>query len=154
MKSLLRLYPRAWRKRYGREMEILLEDLPRGVGVGLDLVLGAGAAYAAVVRGNRILSAFGTFLHGVCVAVLLQAIAFVTFILVGLGTNASTDLSIGPIHLATFLRSTGFFGERLDLVAGQLPPTTLLPSAVVLAILLGALVLLLVAPRWVRTPAQ
>src|SRR5205814_8315919 len=105
MKTWLWLYPRSWRKRYGREMEVLLDDLPREAGVGLDLVLGAGTAYAAVIRGNRILASAGAFLHGVCVAVLLQAIAFVTFILFGLSSNLAADAWFGPFHIDSIERS-------------------------------------------------
>jgi hypothetical protein len=42
MKRLLRLYPRAWRRRYEPEMQALLDDLPPRPGMALDLVRGAG----------------------------------------------------------------------------------------------------------------
>lgn len=71
VKRLLRLYPRAWRERYSAEMAVLVEDLPTGLGVAIDLLLGAGAAYASVIRGNRILSSAAAYVHGVCVAVLV-----------------------------------------------------------------------------------
>ena len=38
---LLWLYPRAWRRRYGREMDLLLDDRPPGVRDRLDMVTGA-----------------------------------------------------------------------------------------------------------------
>lgn len=41
MSALLRLYPGAWRSRYGAEMEVLLEDRRPGLRVRLDLVRGA-----------------------------------------------------------------------------------------------------------------
>jgi len=56
------------RERYGRELEALVDDLPGRTGVAFDLLLGAAMAYAAVIRGNRILSSAGAYLHGVCVA--------------------------------------------------------------------------------------
>ena len=41
MSRLLRLYPRAWRDRYGEELAALLEDRPAGPFDVIDLVLGA-----------------------------------------------------------------------------------------------------------------
>ena len=153
MKTWLWLYPRSWRKRYGREMEVLLDDMPRQTGVGLDLVLGAGAAYAAVIRGNRILASAGAFLHGVCVAVLLQAIAFVTFILFGLSSNLAADAWFGPFHIASFERSQLLFNGLEPLFRNN-RTVEWLPAAAILVVLLGSLVLLVVAPRLLRTPAQ
>jgi hypothetical protein len=49
MKWLLRLYPPAWRARYGAEMADLLDELPSGPGVALDLVRGAGQAHLKAV---------------------------------------------------------------------------------------------------------
>lgn len=151
MKPLLRLYPRSWRNRYGREMEVMLEELPAGVGVGLDLVLGAAAAYAAVIRGNRFLSACGAFLHGICVAVLLQSIAFVSFILVAESSrDAFTAVAVGPVRLLAYLRP-GLF-ELRTAGASLALRFDWIPSAVVLGLLLVALAFLVTAPRLVRTP--
>jgi hypothetical protein len=41
MSMLIRLYPRAWRERYGEELSLLLEDRPPGPFDALDLFLGA-----------------------------------------------------------------------------------------------------------------
>jgi hypothetical protein len=41
MKGLLRLYPRAWRDRYGAEMESLIADQPGTVRLAIDLIAGA-----------------------------------------------------------------------------------------------------------------
>ena len=41
MSALLRLYPRAWRERYGAEVEELLAAEPRTLRVWLDLIAGA-----------------------------------------------------------------------------------------------------------------
>src|SRR5438128_9990263 len=57
MKGLLRLYPRSWRKRYGGEMEVLMEDMTGKLSIALDLLIGAAVAYRDVIRANRILSA-------------------------------------------------------------------------------------------------
>jgi hypothetical protein len=155
MKTLLRLYPRSWRKRYGREMEVLLEDVPGEMGVGLDLVLGAGAAYAAVIRGNRILASAGSFLHGVSVAVLLQAIAFVTFILFGLSSNLAADAWFGPFQLASFERSQLLLHGPVErLMLRNAWAIEWLPAAAILVLLLGALAFLVAAPRLLRTSAR
>jgi hypothetical protein len=152
MKALLRLYPRSWRTRYGREMEVLLEDVPGEIGVGLDLVLGAGSAYAAVIRGNRILSAAGAYLHGVCVAVLVQAIAFVAFVLVAeTSRHSTTAVQIGPIALIAYTHPY-VFGSLLSEAASVALALDWLPTALLLAVLLGALAFLVTAPRLVRDP--
>lgn len=152
MKTLLRLYPRSWRKRYGREMEVLLDGMPAGVGVGLDLVLGAASAYATVIRGNRILTAAGAFLHGVCVAMLLQAILFVSFILYAQRSGGNPVLvEIGPVRLATFTRPFLFGNAQLFPLLGLTPAMDFLPSLALLVTLVAALVLVLASPRLLRT---
>ena len=45
MSALLRLYPRAWRARYGDEMAALLEERPLGLNDRLDLIRGAFDAW-------------------------------------------------------------------------------------------------------------
>jgi hypothetical protein len=152
MKELLRLYPRSWRRRYGREMEVLLDDIPGEIGVGLDLVLGAGAAYAAVIRGNRILGAAGSYLHGVCMAVLLQATAFVAFVLIAeTSRNASTVVQLGPMQLVAYERPE-FFGLLSSEAVSLFVRFDWFPAAVVLIVLLGALAFLVTAPRMMRSP--
>ena len=154
MKGLLRLYPRSWRERYGREMEVLLEQMPGELGVGLDLVVGAAAAYAVVIRGNRILSAAGAYLHGVCVAVLLQAIAFVTFILSAQGSAASPAVDeLGPIRFAVFTRPHlfGGLGALGSAVWTRTAAIEWLLGAAVLAMLIAALALVLASPRLLKS---
>lgn len=41
MTWLLRLYPRAWRDRYGEEVAVMLQNAPRTLRLALDLVAGA-----------------------------------------------------------------------------------------------------------------
>lgn len=154
MKALLRLYPRSWRERYGPEMEVLLEQMPGELGVGLDLVVGAAGAYAAVIRGNRILSAAGAYLHGVCVAVLLQAIVFVTFILYSQGSASNpTYAAVGPIHLAVVTRPHLFGGlrELAPAVWIRTAAVDWLPGAALLVVLIAALALVLASPRLLKT---
>jgi hypothetical protein len=149
MKALLRLYPRSWRERYGREMEILLEQLPGEIGVGLDLLLGAAAAYATVVRGNRLLSAAGAYLHGLCVAVLLQAIAFVSFILIAQRSTSSTYIDFGNVRFGAYVRPSFLFYGSASLI--QNLNLDWLPSAIILLTLVAGLALVLAAPRLMRT---
>ncbi len=152
MKGLLRLYPRSWRRRYGREMEVLIEELPAGPAVALDLLVGAAGAYAAVVRGNRILSAAGAFLHGLCVAVLIQAIAFVTTVLFTQGSPDISEVWLGPFNVATVYQRSWLHGPFLqDLNQGILVVVNWLPGALLLMVLLVALAFVVAAPRLLRT---
>lgn len=152
MKALVRLYPRSWRKRYGAEMEALVEDAGGRLGVGLDLVVGAAVAYRDVIAGNRILAAAGACLHGMCVAVLVQAIGFVALILLEQRGANPTQVSFGPFDFVMVVRNDYFqFGGR-ELQATILPliHADWLPEAVLLAVLLGALAIVLALPRLVR----
>jgi hypothetical protein len=150
MKILLRLYPRSWRRRYGREMSELVEQLPSGAGVALDLLIGAGAAYVSAIRDNRILSSAASYLHGVCVAVLVQAIAFVTLILFSQQSRGSITIALGPVPFVS-VAPTVYFGNRALLGAQVLGPVLgSLPAVALLLPLVAALVLLVAGPRWVR----
>ena len=153
MKGLLRLYPRSWRKRYGAELEDLVDQTPGGFAVALDLVIGAAVAYRDVIAGNRVLAAAGACLHGMSVAVLVQAIGFLTLILVAQRTQNSTDLSFGPFDLATVTR-TGYFlhGPALLSPVNVLPLIyeSWIPDAVLLVVLASALAVVLAAPRLLR----
>jgi len=153
MRVLLRLYPRSWRRRYGREMEVLLEDLRGESGVFLDLAVGAVIAYATVVRGNRFLNTAAAFVHGVCVAVLLQAIGFVVLVLAGNNAaGVALPIGLGPIHIATFWRSTALLGLE---VAPLLSASAVgLTALAMLAVLMVALATFLAVPRLVKTPAR
>jgi len=150
MKSFLKLYPRSWRQRYGPEMEVLLEEGPGGPGVALDLLFGAAAAYAMVVRSNRILSTAGAYLHGVCVAVLLQAIGFVTLVMVAQGSPAETNVAIGPFDLAmvqmrTLLRLGGLQSYMMSRGVSEWP------ALLLLVCLVAALALVVASPRLLRS---
>jgi hypothetical protein len=157
MKALLRLYPRSWRKRYGGEMDALVEELPSEIGVALDLLIGAAVAYASVVRSNRVLSTAAAYLHGVCVAVLVQAIAFVTLVLVSQQSQRSSIVEIGPFQFAT-VTQPGLLGlvEPSALFSSQIARTLIpsLPAVMVLMLLVATLVLVLAGPRWVGRSIQ
>jgi len=152
MKSFLKLYPRSWQERYGVEMKLLLDESPGGVGVALDLLLGAATAYAIVIRGNRILSAAGTYVHGVCVAVLVQAIAFVTLILVAERSSATTEVAVGPFRFALVMMSSFLVGPRQESASLlMLRMVGEWPAFILLAFLVAVLALVMAAPRLLRT---
>jgi hypothetical protein len=148
VKGLLRLYPKSWRKRYGGEMDALVEDLPAEAGVVLDLVVGAAVAYATVVRANRVLTSGAAYLHGVCVAVLLQAIAFVALVLVSQQTQSSTIVDVGPFRFATVVREDFFLLHRFALTVGTLIDSA--PAGVLLMLLVATLGLVIAVPRRLR----
>jgi hypothetical protein len=154
VKALLRLYPRSWRKRYGGEMDALVDELPTEIGVVLDLLIGAASAYASVVRGNRVLSSAASYLHGVCVAVLVQAIAFVTLVLVSQQSQHPTIVAIGPVQFAS-VAQPGFI-ELHGLLASVMVQTIIgsLPAVILLIALLAILTLVLAGPRWVQRSMQ
>lgn len=154
MSWLVRLYPPSWRKRYGGELEVLVQELPGRMGTALDLLVGAAIAYRDVIRANRTLSAAGAYLHGMCVAMLLQAIAFVTLVMASQGRNAPTTFSIGPVALATFVPAVRNAGLRESLAAQvwvtQAAETWGVEVVLLLAVGVG-LAMLLAAPRLLRT---
>ncbi len=154
MKGLLRLYPRSWRKRYGREMEVLVEDMPGRLGVALDLLIGAAVAYRDVIRRDRILSAGGAYLHGVCVAVLVQAIAFVSLILAGQRSPDPTNLHAGPFYLATVVGIQPWSGDELGEQAAVMLGSTSAPWLLeigLLVFLVFGLMVVLATPRLLRS---
>jgi len=153
IKALLRLYPPSWRRRYGREMEVLVEDLPSSrLTVAVDLIYGAAAAYATVIRGNRILSTAAAFLHGLCVTVLLQAIGFVTLLLLTQNASTSADLRIGPFAFLTINRTYFLNGiyEHLHAAMWIEVVVNWEPELAALIALIAALGLVLAAPRLLR----
>lgn len=153
MKGLLRLYPRSWRQRYGSEMEVLVEEMPTRLDVAFDLLIGAAVAYRDVIRGDRILSAAGAYLHGVTVAVLVQAIAFVTLILIGQGSPNPTDLRVGPFAFASVVGFTwsGAWLHTLQAAIWVSTARSLLPEVAVLGLLILALATVLATPRLLRS---
>jgi hypothetical protein len=154
VKLLLRLYPRAWRERYGSEMAALVGDLPAGLSVALDLLVGAGAAYAMAVRANRILSSAAAYLHGVCVAILLQAIAFVALVLLSQQSRGPLIIEVGPVQFGSVVPQSVFWIRALQSAALVQAFSDSLPAFVLLALLLVVLALVLAAPRLVRRGLQ
>lgn len=74
MKALIRLYPRAWRVRYGDEMAQLIADQPKTIRLAFDLIAGAidarlhpqlsaGATDAPVSKGETVVTKLLTACH-------------------------------------------------------------------------------------------
>jgi len=148
VRALLRLYPRSWRNRYGDEMDALVNELPAEMGVALDLLIGAAKAYVSVVRGNRILSSAASYLHGVCVAVLVQAVAFLTLVLISQRSVAPTIVAIDQVQLA--VAYSGIMELHSSLSSAIGPVIGILQATILLIALLAILVLVLAGPRWVK----
>jgi hypothetical protein len=154
VKALLRLYPRSWRKRYGGEMDALVEELPAEVGVALDLLIGAAIAYASIVRGNRVLSSAAAYLHGICVAVLVQAIAFVTLVLASQQSHGSTIVEIGGVQIASVVGPLLSQFRNLSASVRAQELLLSLPAVILVMVLVTILALALAGPRWVRRSIQ
>jgi hypothetical protein len=135
-------------------MDALVDELPKGIGLSLDLISGAAVAYASVIRGNRALSTSAAYLHGVCVAVLVQAIAFVTLVLASQQSQGSTIVVIGPLHIVSVIQpALSPFRELTASVRAQELAESL-PAVILLMLLVAILVLVLAGPRWVRRSIQ
>jgi TctA family transporter len=152
MKILLRLYPRSWRARYGGEMEDIVDRLPAQPALAVDLLHGAARAYVDVIRANRLLSTAGAFLHGLTVAVLLQAIAFVSIVFVAQGSREATDVHVGPFHFVMVYPAQNGTPLRQisSLVLGLHAPFDWVPAAGALMALLVALAIVIATPRLLR----
>jgi hypothetical protein len=133
-------------------MDALVEDLPREIGVALDLVIGAASAYAAVIRGNRVLSSAASYLYGVSVAVLVQAIAFVSLVLITQRSVDQTIVTIGPIQVVFV--DPGVMRQYSSLGPAMGPATGSWSTAILLLALLAILALVLAGPRWVKRSTQ
>jgi hypothetical protein len=135
-------------------MAALLDDLPGEISVALDLLRGAMSANLALVRGNRVLSTVAAFLHGIVIALLLQAIVFLSLVLVSQSTG-SVVIQIGPITVAevslpSFLAIYGAYAHAgLQSVAAASTLETAL-SVALLGLSIGGLAATLAAPRVIR----
>lgn len=115
MKHLLRLYPRAWRDRYGEEFEALLEQRSRSLRDSVDIVRGALDARLHVHRGRNLMR--NTFIH-----------------LAGLSLLLAGSLSIlGAINRYGFLLSSG----PIPTITGTLTPPDVMRGYIPLFLLIG-----------------
>jgi hypothetical protein len=104
MSRLLRLYPRAWRDRYGDEMAAILESRPLGMAGRLDLLAGALDAQLRDRRRGDI-PASGVVVHR-AVAVPAVAAGLLWVIVVaafGVATDLPAGVGIGSLTLAILL---------------------------------------------------
>lgn len=152
MSWLVRLYPPSWRKRYGGELEELVGQMPGQFGTTLDLLVGAAIAYRDVIHANRILSAAGAYLHGLCVAVLVQAIVFVSLIMAAQGSGDQTVFRVGPVEIATFVPAVryGLREAAADVLVKRVAQTWV-PEFLLLAVAGLALALVVATPRLLRS---
>jgi len=94
MKRIVRLYPAAWRERYGDEMEALLEDRPVGPFDLIDLLLGAfdahlhlrGLGHASEHRKGVTMSPMQTVISRNKLIALTASVAAVLLLAIGLIT--------------------------------------------------------------------
>ena len=111
-------------------------------------------AYASIVRDNRVLSTAAAYLHGVCVAALVQAIAFVTLVLVSQQSQRTTIVEVGPLFIASVIRPVPYlFGDLPALVRAQELAESL-PAVILLLLLMAILALAMAGPRWLRRSIQ
>ena len=152
MNWLVRLYPPSWRKRYGAELEGLIRETPGRLSAALDLLAGAAIAYRDVVRANRVLSAGGAYLHGLSVAVLLQAIVFVSLVLAGQNSTEPVELRLGPVDLATVVGVVPWVwqGQQLPALHALGLARPAYTEVLLLAVLILTLGVALAMPRVVR----
>ena len=109
--SLVRLYPRGWRDRYGDEFEAMLEDQPTNVGSVTDVVLGAVDAHLTAHSPER----RGWWLRRLPALLVIVGSMLWLATYVGFVAGAS-----GP--LAALFISFGFDLIALGLLAGACPP--------------------------------
>lgn len=110
MRPLLRLYPRAWRDRYGDELDDLLDETPGTPSTVLDLARGAVTAHlrAAASRGRSLATGGAPMSfdwparHATSIAVLALVITAPTLIVISLFAAAA---AIGSPDLYAALNS-------------------------------------------------
>lgn len=100
---LIRLYPAAWRRRYGAELEQLLDAEPASIGRALDLLRGAGVIrlhalamrQRALATGGEMISFDWPQRHGLALAFLALLITAPTLIVISLLASATLLASAG-----------------------------------------------------------
>lgn len=101
---LVRLYPRAWRRRYGAGLEALLDEMPASPAVVLDVVRGAAGAH---VRQRRSAAIWLVAAVATVIAEILSLRAGVTANLVWAPTDPERALflllTLAPVASALWL---------------------------------------------------
>ena len=87
-------------------------------------------------------------------AVLVQAIAFVTLVLASQQSQQPTIVAVGPVQFASVVQPE--FIRLHSLLASMLVQTIIdsLPAVILLIALLAILMLVLAGPRWVQRSMQ
>jgi hypothetical protein len=130
----------------------VLDQVPASLGTIVDVLIGAAMAYRDLIRANRVLSGAGGYLHGVSLAVLLQAIAFVSLILYAQGSEEQIDISFGALHLARLTVQPPILREALSAVVfKRWPADEWFTATVVLGLLVITLAAVLATPRLLRS---
>ena len=96
MRSLIRLYPRRWRERYGAEFALVLRGTPPGPGSVFDVVRGALDAHAREVRRGPLLR--------------LGLLALAAFVVGWLNLHTTDDVQ--PVAAALLVFGFGFGAHR------------------------------------------
>jgi hypothetical protein len=83
------------------------------------------------------------------VAVLVQAIAFVSLVLVSQRSGSPTIIELGPLRFAS-VTPLPYWGRLLSLSAAIQTAVGSAPALVLLMLLIVVLTLVVIAPRWLR----
>lgn len=149
MSALLRLYPRAWRDRYGDELEALLEEQPPTLADHFDLIRGAlDARLHPQVRGADAPpeqeTPMNNKLLGLLAAIggLAWMLTVVSLFVMPRDAEGSRDLYLALVALAIAMASTGVALGELGTRAGSPKSTSTGHKLAVISVVFGALMLL------------
>jgi hypothetical protein len=130
--TLLRLYPRRWRERYGDEFLAMLEQQPVTASVVLDVALGALDAHLRAHLspvGNTVGARALQRLHALRTTALTIFCAYITFVVAGLAFYGMVDDSAfvsamdahTPLRVCWLIMEAGAAMSLAAVVAGGLP---------------------------------
>jgi hypothetical protein len=149
MSALLRLYPRAWRDRYGDELGALLEEHPPTLADHFDLIRGAlDARLHPQVQGADTPpeqeSPMNNRLLGLLAAIggLAWMLTVVSLFLMPLDAAGERNLSVAAVALALGMATTGVALGELGTRPGSPDSTSTGHKVAVSSVVFGALMLL------------
>jgi hypothetical protein len=146
MSALLRLYPRAWRERYGDEIASLLEEHPPTLADHLDLIRGAlDARLHPQVQGadtqetqmNHRLFGLLAIIGGIA-----WMLTVVSLFVMPLDPEGGRNLSVAVVALALGMATTGVALGELGTRTGSPDSTSTGHKLAVISIVFGVLMLL------------
>jgi hypothetical protein len=148
MSAILRLYPRAWRARYGDELAALLEEQPATLFDSLDLIRGAlDARLHPQVPGTDVTPEQETPMNirrlGAVAAIggIVWLIAIVSTLVLPLDVEGNRDTSIATLGLAFAIGLTGIALGELGSRRGSTSSATTGHLVAVVSVVLGGLLL-------------